>query len=643
MISKAWAQTATSDSAADAVDSADTEARGMQTVSGLPDVVDARDGEGPPPPMGPPGPGLGEGQGVSIGTEIRRTPAQAARMARKAAADARRQATDAAKALRQAAKKARQGATAPDEAPEATPAPPPPATPTPAPPSAPATPPAIEQNTAPDAAGQVTTPAAGSTASVGTPATGPQSAAAASVQAAWDFIIDTYRHDPLGFVKEVLGVTPDPWQEQLLGAVGRGERRISIRSGHGVGKTAGCGFVVVHQLVTRYPQKTIMTAPTEGQLMNALFPEVRIWLKRLPPFIFELFELQSDRIFLRSDKDGSFVSAKTSSAERPEAMAGVHADEGWVLLVCDEASAIPEQVYEAAAGSMSGWNCCTILISNPTRNTGLFFDTHHRLKGDWFTLHVSCLTSKRVAPDFVKQIIATYGEDSNAYRIRVLGEFATSDDDVLIPAEWVDSAIKRDIALDAMADLTYGLDVARFGGDKCVLVKRKGNIVVDIIWWAYCDTMETVGKTVQHAKADSPNEICVDSIGLGAGVADRLRELGFNVRDVNVSESAAMNPQAAKLRDELWIACKDWLGSRAVKLPQHDELRQDLCAPTYGFTGNGKTKVEDKASIKKRLRRSPDYGDALCLTFAGQAAMVGGRASKWITGKPLKRQIRGVV
>jgi phage terminase large subunit len=457
-----------------------------------------------------------------------------------------------------------------------------------------------------DAAGQVQTAPSAATASVGAPAV-PQPAVAAA-QAAWDFIIDTYGNDWSGFVRDVLGAIPDDWQDEFLGAINRGERRISVRAGHGVGKTAGCAWAVVCQGVLRYPQKTIMTAPTEGQLMNALFPEVRIWFAKLPAPISSLFELQSDRIFLKAHKDGSFISAKTSSAERPEAMAGVHCDEGWVMLVCDEASAIPEQVYEAAAGSMSGWNCCTILISNPTRNTGLFYQTHHNLKGSWYTIHISCLNSKRVAPDFVKQIIDTYGEDSNAYRIRVLGEFATSDDDVLIPAEWVDSAMKRDIALSVFESVKWGLDVARFGGDKCVLVKRRGTVVVDIKWWAYCDAMETVGRVMAELRTTNEQpEICVDSIGMGGPVADRLRELGCNVRDVNVSEAPAMNPQAAKLRDELWIRVKDWLGTRAVRLPLHDELRQDLCAPTYNFTSMGRTKVEAKADIKKRLRRSPDF------------------------------------
>lgn len=636
MISKAYTTDAADTRADRAADTTDTtvtrlSAHGQvkHTVSRTARRAAAR-GLSPPPPSTTPEGGPGEGQGVSI-------TASAGEAATPPAPPAPRRTNAAAiRAARSLAAKVR-APVAPDEDDELMAelgAPPPPAPPPPTPPSAPASPEPA------DAAGQAQTAPSALAASVGF-AAAPQPAP--DPQAAWDFLIDTYGNDPVGFVKDVFGAIPDPWQEEFLTAVGRGERRISVRAGHGVGKSTACAWAVGWQLVIRYPQKTIVTAPTEGQLMNALFPEVRIWIAKLPPHIRELFELQSDRIFLRADKDGSFVSAKTSSAERPEAMAGVHCDEGWVMLVCDEASAIPETVYEAAAGSMSGWNCITILISNPTRNVGLFYQTHHNLKNTWYTIHISCLNSKRVAPDFVKQIIDTYGEDSNAYRIRVLGEFATSDDDVLIPAEWVDSAMKRDIVLNMLEQEKWGLDVARFGGDKCVLLKRRGTVVVDIKWWAHCDAMETVGRVMFEAKSSEPSEICVDSIGMGGPVADRLRELGLNVRDVNVSEAAAMNPQAAKLRDELWISTKDWLGSRAVRLPFHDELRQDLCAPTYGFTSQGKTKVEGKAEIKKRLRRSPDFADALCLTFAGEASLVGGRASKWITGKPLKRNLRGVV
>jgi hypothetical protein len=156
--------------------------------------------------------------------------------------------------------------------------------------------------------------------------------------------------------------------------------------------------------------------------------------------------------------------------------------------------------------------------------------------------------------------------------------------------------------------------------------------------------MQLTGAVVNEAEMDKPAEICVDSIGLGSGVADRLRELGYTVRDVNVSESPAFkNSKAAKLRDELWLNVKDWLGQRACKLPRDDDLRQELVGPTYTFTSNGNLKVEGKQELKKRGMRSPDIADALCLTFASISSRVGGRSPRWVPGQALKRGIRGVV
>jgi phage terminase large subunit len=455
-----------------------------------------------------------------------------------------------------------------------------------------------------------------------------------------DFVL-AYGGDPVGFVTEVLQASPSPWQRQFLEAVARGERRITVRAGHGVGKSTACSWALIWHMVTRYPQKAVVTAPTAAQLFDALFAELKAWINKLPPILRDSFEVFSDKVAFKAAPESSFISARTSSAERPEALAGVHSEH--VLLVVDEASAVPEAVFEAAAGSMSGHSATTILISNPTRNSGLFYKTHHQLASDWFRLHVSCIGNPLVTEDFVRQIAATYGEGSNAYRIRVLGEFAIADDDTLIAAELVDAAIDRDLTVGDDEPMVYGLDVARFGTDRTALCKRRGPVVEEIRSWGGLDLMQTVGMIVNEAKLDRPVEICVDTIGLGSGVADRLREQGFNVKDVNVAESSAMNPNANKLRDELWLAAKDWLATRAVKLPKDDLLRMELVAPRYNFTSSGKLVVESKDSMRKRGQRSPDLADALCLTFAGNAAMVGGRVSAWAPGKPLRRSIRGVV
>jgi hypothetical protein len=457
------------------------------------------------------------------------------------------------------------------------------------------------------------------------------------ISAIYAEFVQAYRDEPVLFVEKVLKAEPLPWQREFLTLVAKGERRISVRAGHGVGKSTACSWLLLWHLLTRMPQKAVCTAPTAAQLFDALFSEVRHWANRLPEPLRETIEIFTDRVVQKGAPESSFISARTSSAERPEALAGIHSEN--VLLICDEASAIPEAVFESAAGSMSGHSATTVLIGNPTRNTGLFFKTHHQLKSDWRTMHVSCMDNRLVSQDFVEQIKNTYGENSNAFRVRVLGEFALRDDDSLIAADLVDAAMSRDVALDPQADLIFGCDIARYGADRSVICKRRGNVVIEMRHWSGEDLMGTVGRIVHEAKMDNPVEICVDSIGLGGGVADRLRELGFNVRDVNVSESNALNQSAYRLRDELWIAAKDWLESRAVKLPKDDDLRAELIAPTYAFSSSGKIKVESKSELKKRGMRSPDLADALCLTFAGQGAMVGGRAVKWLPGKPLQRRV----
>lgn len=463
-----------------------------------------------------------------------------------------------------------------------------------------------------------------------------------SAEESWKIFIDAFKGDPVGFVERVLQAKPQPWQKDFLRAVADPDkRRITVRAGHGVGKSTACAWAMIWHMTVRYPQKVVCTAPTAGQLFDALFAELKHWVNKLPLILRDSFEIFSDRIVLKAAPESSFISARTSSADRPEALAGIHSEN--VLLIADEASAIPEKVFESAAGSMSGHAATTILIGNPTRNSGLFFESHHKLVGDWHAMHVSCLDNPFVSDDFVKQIASTYGETSNAYRIRVLGDFALHDDDTLIAAELVDAAMARDVVLDKGEPIVYGVDVARFGSDRTVICKRQGQVVLEFKSWSGADLMETVGRIVNEAETDKPSEILVDSIGLGSGVADRLRELGHNVRDVNVSEASALNVQAAKMRDELWLSVKEWLQQRACKLPKDEGLRQELVSPTYTFTSSGKIKVEGKEQMKKRGMRSPDIADALCLTFAGAGALVGGRASRWVPGKALKRGIRGIV
>ena len=456
--------------------------------------------------------------------------------------------------------------------------------------------------------------------------------------------ITLYRNDPVLFVKEVLGVDPDEWQKDFLNAVATGERKISIRSGHGVGKSTTASWAMLWFLLTRYPVKVVVTAPTSAQLYDALFAELKRWVKELPQPIQDLLDVKQERIELKASATEAFISARTSRAEQPEALQGVHSDN--VMLVADEASGVPEAVFEAAAGSMSGHNALTILLGNPVRSSGFFFDTHNRLKDEWWTKRVSCIDSARVSKEYVEDMKSRYGEESNAYRIRVLGEFPKSDDDTIIPMDLLESAKHRDTRAYEDAPIVWGLDVARFGSDSSVLCKRQSNVVHTLERWRNLDLMQLTGAVVAQYEAcdhkSKPAEILVDSIGLGAGVVDRLIELKLPARGINVSESPAMGGTYLNLRAELWHKAKAWLEKRDCKIPNNEDLIGELATVRYTFTSNGKIKIESKDDIRRRGLKSPDMADAFVLTFASDAATISwGSSSSW--NKPIKRLIRGLV
>jgi hypothetical protein len=467
-------------------------------------------------------------------------------------------------------------------------------------------------------------------------------------------------------VREVLGIEPDKWQRRVLVAYGARRRRISIRSCHGPGKTAVAAWIILHMLLFRYPQKSVATAPTAGQLFDGLLAEVKHWLRQLPEALQSLFELKADRIVLKAAPESSFFSARTSRAEKPEALQGVHSDN--VLLAIDEGSGVPDEIYESAGGSMSGQSATTLILSNPVRTGGYFYNTHTTLAEFWENIHVCAAPavppeervravgrkrtyySNRVDKDYVEDMARRYGRDSNAFRVRVLGEFPRADDDTLIPFELAESAVGRDVVDRPDAPCVWGLDVARYGDARSVLVKRTNRICQPPTIYRNLDTMRLCGAIAEEylrtRPSERPTSILVDDIGVGAGVVDRLRELKLPVRGINVSETPAIKDRFRNVRSELWWRTREWLETRAVQLPPRDtedDLVLELTTPRYQFQSSGKLIVESKADMKKRGFASPDVADALVLTFAEDLSTMagGGKNASWAT--PIERNIPGIV
>lgn len=419
---------------------------------------------------------------------------------------------------------------------------------------------------------------------------------------------------------DVLGATPEAWQADALDGIGAGDRRISIRAGHGVGKSTLEAWVILWFLLTRRPCKVPVTANSQDQLRDVVWAEISKWWRKLPEPLRDQIEVTAERVAVRAAPNDAFAVARTARPERPEALQGFHSDH--LLFVIEEASGIEDIIFETAGGALTGANAMVLMCGNPTRSTGYFFRSFHDNRASWRCWHVPCQASSRVSPSYAEEIAREYGEASNVYRVRVLGEFPLSEDDAVIPLGLIEAAVGRDVSQTDMATV-WGLDVARFGDDTTALAKRKGNVLTEPVKeWRKLDLMQTVGRIVKEYHETPlekrPGAINVDVIGLGAGVVDRLRELKLPVRGINVGEAAAIEEKRfMRLRDELWFKARDWFDARDCCIPRDDGLISELVSPKYKIESSGKLKVESKDDMKKRGVKSPNKADAFCLTLAG--------------------------
>lgn len=422
--------------------------------------------------------------------------------------------------------------------------------------------------------------------------------------------------DPFLFATEVIGVDPEPWQTEALKAIGK-HNRVSIRSGHGVGKTAYLSWVALWFMLTRTPVKIGVIANSQDQLRDVVWPEIALWLHDMPEELSGRIEKQAERFSLKDNPEYNYMVARTASHDRPEALQGLHSEN--MLFLMEEASGIEDKVFELGLGVLSTPDAKMLMVGNPTRGSGFFYKTHHALRDKWYTMRVNSEDVVR-ARGHIDDVAAAYGEESNVYRVRVLGEFPRSGDNTVIPLEWIEEAVHREVEPVA-GDVMWGLDVARFGTDRTALVKRCRNHVLEKAKvWRNKDLMQTAGlvklEYENTPSEEQPSSILVDSIGYGAGVVDRLREEGLPARGVNVAEMSTVKEEYQRLRDELWFRARGWFEEKDCLAVDDPVLAAELSTVQYAVNSAGKIKVESKDDMRRRGLRSPDLADAFCLTFA---------------------------
>lgn len=444
--------------------------------------------------------------------------------------------------------------------------------------------------------------------------------------------IPVYRENPVLFCKEVLKFEPDDWQEQVLRDLPH-HSKFSIRSGQGVGKT-GLEACVLLWFLACFPfPRVVATAPTRQQLHDVLWAEIAKWMSN-SPLLNRILRWTKTRIYMVGYEKRWFAVART--ATKPENMQGFHEDN--MLFIIDEASGVADPIIEAILGTLSGANNKLLMCGNPTKTTGIFYDSHHEDRAIYKTYKVSSADSKRTNKENIEALIRKYGKDSNVVRVRVYGEFPKAEDDVFIPLSYVENSIMTEYDhKKEVEQIHIACDVARYGNDKTVIGYKINEKVEFYRKIRGQDTMRTASEIVMLGeilrdkyKFKGKIPIKVDDGGVGGGVVDRLKQ----IKNSNPNKYGWMEVFPVKfgvrIKHKYYYDSTTYMMSIVKKLlenidedgkpkpvelilPDDSDLVGQLSVRKYQVTENSKIKVESKDDMKKRGLASPDEADCVLL------------------------------
>jgi len=431
---------------------------------------------------------------------------------------------------------------------------------------------------------------------------------------------DRISAEPTWYARNVLGVTPHIYQTPILSDfLDPTCRLMAIRSGNSAGKTFALAILAMLFSDLHFPSYTILSGSSWAGVLKTLWATLAFLHRR------SIVDLGGRLMTSGEWRRKPMWSVFCVSPDVPENFSGFRVpDGGHVCVIVDEASSLTPEVYEAIRGLCASSNSKLVLSGNPLHLSGPFHDAfknpdfrqHHINSEDVAKLGIPGLASS----EWLEEMKREYGEGTPQYTARVKGDFPASEEDTVIPAEWSSHLGQEPTKKRGLMRL--GVDVARYGSDRTVLVLRDDAGVHDVETFVKKGVAEVTGivkKRIERHKLE-PSLVFVDVIGIGAGVVDNLLDDGFAVTPVNFGEGADDRMCYANSRAECYWSMRKAMdpdqNGHAFRIGDWSDLLRETLIPKHRPNRRGQIRIEEKDEIKKRLGgRSPDLVDALALTF----------------------------
>ena len=428
------------------------------------------------------------------------------------------------------------------------------------------------------------------------------------------------------------GKRPHAWQKAAAkhiarqlkgmrsGSIPEGPVRLARRSGHGIGKSAFMSMIVGWCLGTMTDARGVVTANTDTQLRGKTWPEVGKWHRMSISYPFFNHNATTLRSIEADHTTSWSAEAVPWSENNPDAFQGLHNAGKRVVILFDEASGIPPIIWESIEGAMTDADTQVIWIvfGNPLRNSGRFYQCFGKFKNHWQCDNIDSRDVEGTNLKLFEEWADLYGEDSDFFKIRVMGEFPSISAVQFIGRDSVESAMERRPYCRDDDPLICGIDFARNGNCASVMYWRKGRdgkTFKPDIYPEDPSSEHFVAKCAQRLRDMQPDLIYGDGVGVGGPIIDRLVGLGFDVQDVQSGGRSVEPDRHFNKRAEMWAKGKYWIRDGGA-LWSDDDFADELTTIELVPNAKSLTQLESKEHLLARGEASPDVGDAFMFTFA---------------------------